>query len=166
MLVAITRLRIAKLRYLPRFMKLSRGAILQATEDPTCLRGATYFGPGLTFWTVTVWTDEKAMGQYLRTGAHKETLPWLARLCSDAATGHFWEEDGGAENGTGVGTKTASDAETKIARGEKPALPTKSELYDRLLAAGPKFFKLQTPSPNQEAKMIPGSAPWSSQIFK
>jgi hypothetical protein len=139
MILSLTRLRLASIRNLPGFLKISGASIEQATKDPNCLLGATYLGPGLTFWTATLWTDEAAMQSYVRSGAHREAMPYLGRWCSEAATRHV---------------------EILESR-----LPEKSEIRD-LIAREPKFFKVQQPSRDHQEKVISPKSPWLFQQFK
>ena len=93
MFLSITRLRLRSWFGLPKFFNLSQASIEQAIVDEHCLGGATYMGPGLTFWTATLWASEDSMKNYVRGGAHREALPWLAKLCSEGATSHLTTQE-------------------------------------------------------------------------
>jgi hypothetical protein len=139
MLVSITRLRLVRWTKIFKFFALSSPAIDQAIQDPDCLAGATYSGPGLTFWTATLWKDEASMRMYVQSGAHQATLPWLSRICSEGATTHY---------------KT-----------DKRELPQRSEVVKKL-AQSPKFFRVEKPSAAHEAKTIPNIPPKLTRQFK
>jgi hypothetical protein len=119
-------------RDLPRFFWSARACINQAKNDPKCLAGATYPGPGLTFWTATIWEDEASMVAYVRTPPHGPTLRYLKVWCSEAATGHL--------------------------EVNAPVLP-KPEALPALLSARPKFFPVKHPAMDHEQRWIPSSAP-------
>lgn len=140
MILSITRLRLAKVTHLWKFFSLSAASVKQAVEDPACLAGATYFGPGLAAWTATVWKSEEDMIRYIRSGDHKEAMPYLARICSEAATGHF---------------------EVTQVR-----IPLKREIRSELLKSQPKFFRLQEPSQEHLKEEVSEKFPFTMQIFK
>jgi len=125
-------------RLLFAFLKVSGECIQHAQNDSACLAGATYFGPGFTFWTATLWNDLEASRNYVRTGAHLEAMPKLAVWCSEAATTNF----------------------------QADVLPSKAEILNRLLEAGPKFFKVQNPSATHTKNQISPRSPWLVQVFK
>lgn len=139
MLVSLTRLRLNSWTHLFKFMKISNASIQQARTDANCLAGATYMGPGLTFWTATVWTDEAAMKAYVRSGSHREAMPWLAKLCSEATTTHY------------------ESADVKV--------PEKAVVLSKMIEAA-KFFRVEKPSQAQDAKLVPPKAPWLINNFK
>lgn len=139
MILSITRLKLARVRFFPKFLNLSKGSIDQAGKDPQCLGGATYFGPGIVAWTATLWPDEEDMIRYVRGGDHKVAMPHLAQLCSEAATTHF--------------------------QTDRLWIPQKSEILECLLKE-PKFFKLQSPSREHVSQIIPAKDPFFRQIFK
>ena len=139
MLVSITRLRLRSWFRIFKFYELSTPAIDQAIKDPNCLAGATYTGPGPTFWTATVWNDEASMRNYTQTGAHQATLSWFARICSEGAMTQY--------------------------KSKKIELPEQHEIAKKL-AQAPKFFRVDKPSAAQEAKTIPNMSPKLMRRFK
>ncbi|PSN18804.1 hypothetical protein C7271_10635 [filamentous cyanobacterium CCP5] len=90
--VSVTRLHLRSWIYLPQFILYSNRALRQAKEAPGNLSAQVQKTDGLAFWTLTVWKHNKAMGQYMRSGAHKQAMPKLANWCDEAATVH-WTQD-------------------------------------------------------------------------
>lgn len=87
--VSVTRLRLRSWRYLPQFILYANRSMRQAKAAPGNLDAQTQKTEGLTFWTLTVWKNQKAMGLYVRSGAHKQAMPKLGEWCDEAATVHW-----------------------------------------------------------------------------
>jgi hypothetical protein len=45
-----------------------------------------------TFWTRTVWTDERAMRAYMSSDPHRRVMRSLAEWCNEASVAH-WVQD-------------------------------------------------------------------------
>lgn len=81
----VTRTRMARLRHVPAFAWASLRAGLQARRTPGFVTGAMGISPGPVFWTLTVWTDGRAMQAFRDSGAHAEAMPRLAGWASEGA---------------------------------------------------------------------------------
>lgn len=91
-LVAITRLRLRRFRYLAPFAWQSHLSARQAAHSPGFLDGqASGEVLRLTFWTMTVWENEAAMRGFRASGAHQRAMPKLALWCDEASVAH-WEQ--------------------------------------------------------------------------
>ncbi len=137
MIISITRLRLNHFWYLPAFIKTSRACVMQAVANKNCVGGATFVGPGLTFWTATLWSDEKSMREYTKSGDHFKAYPLLAQWCSEAATGNV----------------------------EANSVPEKNEILN-LLRANPTFAPLKRPAKTHTQKRLPIKSPWLREVFK
>lgn len=92
MLCSTTRLRLRSVFILPAFYWHASRSLRQARSAQGCLGTAIRRTGRLTFWTMTSWTDERAMRSYMGTGAHRVAMPRLAGWCSEASAAH-WEQD-------------------------------------------------------------------------
>jgi hypothetical protein len=140
-LVSITRLRVRRLRFLPAFAYHALLSSRQIQRSPGFLGGYLALGPRRSFWTVTVWTDEPAMRDFRRTGAHLKVMPKLLEWCDEASVA------------------TLGDA------GDTPPAP--DEASRRLEAEG-RLSKVRHPSPAHAAGQLwPDRAvPKSRQILR
>jgi hypothetical protein len=91
--VSVTRLRLRKFRFLPTFIFYAFRSAKQARNTPGCLFVATIRDARLAFWTVTVWSDEKAMRSFRNSGVHLTAMPKLARWCDEATYVHWQQEN-------------------------------------------------------------------------
>lgn len=91
-LVSITRLRLRSIRYLFPFVLRAQASNRQATKTPGCRGVLTRKTRGLTFWTLSLWDDEKSMRAFLRGSPHREAMPKLAQWCDEASVGHWPQE--------------------------------------------------------------------------
>jgi quinol monooxygenase YgiN len=87
--VAVTRLSVRSLRFLPGFMWHAVRSERQARKADGCLRAEARREKGLVFWTRTAWRDETAMRAYMTTGAHKKAMPKLQYWCNEASLVHW-----------------------------------------------------------------------------
>ena len=109
----------------------------QALGDPSFRGGSTFVGPGLIYWTATLWTDVPSMKAYVLGEPHRTATKRLARWCSEAA----------------------------ITNLEAMALPAPAELPG-LLAARLKFYTLHHPTEMQRAKRVPQDVPRREYPFR
>jgi Domain of unknown function (DUF3291) len=92
MLVSITRLRVRQWRFLPSFLFHALKTRRQVERSAGFLGGAFARELPLVFWTITVWTDERAMRSFRNTGVHMRAMPRLMRWCDEASYVH-WQQD-------------------------------------------------------------------------
>jgi len=78
-----------------------------------------------TYWTLTVWQDEKGMKTFRGSGAHAKAMPKLPKWCDEAAYAH-WE----TSNGT---------------------VPEWPEAYEHLVKDG-KLSRVENPSADHNAR--------------
>jgi hypothetical protein len=93
MFVSITRLRVRSIRYLPQFLWTTNLAMRQVVRSAGFRRGRLLADAHRTYWTVTIWENEKEMKAYRGAQAHGKAMPRLAGWCDEAAYTH-WEQEG------------------------------------------------------------------------
>jgi hypothetical protein len=91
-LVSITRLRVRSLRYLPVFLIAALRSARQAKRAPGNLAVALLSDSKFTFWTRTIWDDERSMRAFMTAGAHRLIMPRLLEWCDEAAVVHWQQE--------------------------------------------------------------------------
>jgi hypothetical protein len=91
-LVSLTRLRVRAMRYLPGFFWYTLRSYRQAKRAPGCLRVRLLADANRAYWTVTTWTDEAAMKDFMLGGAHRKAMPKLLEWCDEASVAH-WNQD-------------------------------------------------------------------------
>ena len=84
--LSVTRLRIRRWWFLPKFFLHAMRSLKQAKAADGVIEARTLNDANLTFWTVSLWEDEAAMRKYFTTGAHKEAMPYLRKWCDEART--------------------------------------------------------------------------------
>ncbi len=126
--VSVTRLRIRKWRYLPGFFYFTLRSLLQArralgNQGTTVRRDARS-----VYWTITLWTDEKAMRAFRNHGPHLQAMPKLLDWCDEATYVH-WSQEG-------------------------PEVPDAATAYERLVREG-IVSKVKHPSPEHAVRNFP-----------
>jgi len=89
MLASVTRLRVRSVRYLPAFLWKTFLSQRQVMAAPGFLGGRLLVDASRTFWTLTVWEDERAMKAFRGSGVHGGVMPRLAEWCDEAAYAHW-----------------------------------------------------------------------------
>ena len=87
--VSLTRLRIRSLRFLPRFAVYLIRTRRQVRNSPGFQHGALLADRSWTFWTMTAWSTQQSMRQYITTDAHKQAMPHLLDWCDEASVAHW-----------------------------------------------------------------------------
>jgi hypothetical protein len=82
---------------------------------------------GRTFWTLTVWQDEKAMKAFRVSVPHASVMPRLVEWCDEASYGH-WALSG-------------------------DFVPSWQEAHEHLVADG-RLSRVAHPSPSHEARQF------------
>jgi hypothetical protein len=128
MFVSVTRLRIRSLWFMPAFLWMTIRSQRQLCRAPGFRGGRLLPDAKRTFWTSSVWENDKAMKAFRGSGAHAAAMPKLAEWCDEASYGH-WE----------------------VADGTVPEWP---EVYDRMVKEG-RLSRVAHPSPDHEARHFP-----------
>ena len=108
--VSMTRLHLRSIRFFPQMGWSIFRIVRQTTRSPGFIEGKLLRDANNTFWTLTAWTDAKAMRAYRGAAAHKQAMSHLANWCDEASLVH-WDQD-------------------------ETTLPTWEDAYERLLTTG------------------------------
>jgi hypothetical protein len=85
-LVSITRLRVRSLRYLPAFLLGSLRSAREAKNASGNLAVTLLSDSHFTFWTRTLWADERSMRAFMLAPAHRAVMPKLLQWCDEGRT--------------------------------------------------------------------------------
>ena len=88
-LVSLTRLHIRAFRHLPMFALSALLSAQEAKAAPGNIAVALLAEARRTFWTRTVWSDEAALGAFMRMNAHRGAMGKLSQWCDEAAVARW-----------------------------------------------------------------------------
>jgi len=125
--VSLTRLRIRYRRHLPIFVLQSLRSARQARAASGNLAVSLLADRDRTYWTRSLWSDERAMRAFMMSGVHRSAMRKLAAWCNEASVAHW----------------TQATAQ----------LPSWEEAYRRMQGEG-RRSKVNHPSPQHEAFQI------------
>ena len=91
-LIAVTRLRLRSMRFLPQFAWLAFFSNKQVRRAPGHLRSQVLNDARHTFWTLSAWENEATMRAFMTSGAHRRAMPKLREICDEASVVH-WLQD-------------------------------------------------------------------------
>ena len=126
--IAITRLRIRRWWFLPRFLIASLRSARQAAKSDGNLQVALLRDRHLAFWTATSWTSDAAMKTFMHAAPHGPVMRKLLDWCDEASIAH-WTQD-------------------------SPDLPSWQEAHRRLQQEG-RPSKVRCPTPSHTALTFP-----------
>jgi Domain of unknown function (DUF3291) len=89
MLASVTRLRVRSFLNLPAFLWRTFLVRRQTTHAPGFIGGRLLIDNLHTYWTLTVWEDEKSMKAFRGSGMHGGVMLKLAEWCDEAAYAHW-----------------------------------------------------------------------------
>jgi hypothetical protein len=94
-LVLLTHLPVRRLRALPKFLNYVRKIRNQLEAGPSGLVGYSLFAQPFTsnYWTLSVWEDPRALGQFIRESPHHDAMEELPKTLSDFRTWR-WNSSG------------------------------------------------------------------------
>jgi hypothetical protein len=124
-LASVTRLRVRSLRYLPAFLWQTLLSYRQVVRAPGFFGGKLLVDARRTFWTLTVWQDERAMKAFRGSAPHAKVMPRLVEWCDEASYAQW------------VPTRDS--------------VPSWQEAYEHLIAEG-RLSRVEHPSPDHEAR--------------
>lgn len=89
MFVSVTRLKVRRVWLLPAFFWLTFRVARVSARAPGYLQGRLRTDKGWVFYTVTAWSDVRAMGKFLAGSAHQRASAWFAAHCSEGVVTNF-----------------------------------------------------------------------------
>ncbi len=92
LLIAATRLRLRSWKFIPVFVLHAFRSAYQARRAEGSRAVLILREARNTFWTCTVWTDEKAMQEYASSEPHRSTMRKMAHWCDEASVAHWVQE--------------------------------------------------------------------------
>lgn len=128
MFASVTRLRVRSAIILPAFLWSTFSTQRQVVRAPGFFGGRLLVDTHRTYWTLTVWENERAVKAFRGSGAHARVMPRLSRWCDEGAYAH-WEIVGNA-------------------------IPTWPEAYEQLVNGG-KLSRVDQPSAEHVARIFP-----------
>ena len=128
MFASVTRLRVRSVKYLPEFLWKTFLIQRQVVRAPGFLDGRLLVDAGRTFWTLTVWEDDRPMKTFRGNSPHARAMPQLLEWCDEASYAHWTQTDTSA--------------------------PAWEEAYEHLVAEG-RLSRVAHPSPAHEARRFP-----------
>ena len=84
-LISVTRFRSRSVLLLPFFALHANRAMGQARRADGLLSGSVQRQTDGSFWTMTVWRDERAMHDFVASGAHRSAMPHLRDWAVEAS---------------------------------------------------------------------------------
>jgi hypothetical protein len=87
MFASVTRLRIRSMKYVLAFLWMTFRSQRQVLRAPGFLGGKLLLDARRTFWTLTVWENERAMKAFRGAGPHGQAMRKLVEWCDEAAYG-------------------------------------------------------------------------------
>ena len=89
MLVSVTRLRVRSLMFLPAFLWQTFLSQRQVVRAPGFSGGRLLVDAKRTYWTLTVWQDERALRAFRGSAPHAKVMPRLVEWCDEASYAHW-----------------------------------------------------------------------------
>lgn len=85
LLLSITRVRVRRLRDVPRFAAGFRACIEQLRVHPQLLEALVRYEPSRVFWTASLWPSLAAMASYRNRNPHRTWMGHVEALCDESA---------------------------------------------------------------------------------
>ena len=90
--VSITRLKIRSLLYFISFARANSAALKELVTIKGFIAGKELTDKGLTFWTLTLWDDDRSMLQFRNSASHRKAMQRLPDWCNEASYFHWNQE--------------------------------------------------------------------------
>jgi hypothetical protein len=133
--VSVTRLHLRSVRFLPQFLVYAFSSARQAQKSAGFLGGRLMRDKSKAFWTLTVWSDAKAMEAYRIAGMHLAAMPKLLNWCDEASLAHWTQDSAGVPEWSEAYRRMVEDG-----RPSKVNHPSAAQLVRRIPALVPTGF--------------------------
>lgn len=91
--ISVTRLRVRSVFHLPKFMLANEATVKQLHKSNGFLGGKELIDKNLTFWTLTMWTDDTSMLAFRNSLPHQKAMRKLPFWCCEASYFHWTQEE-------------------------------------------------------------------------
>jgi hypothetical protein len=133
--VSVTRLHVRSVWFLPQFLVYAFSSARQAQKSAGFLGGRLMRDKSKAFWTLTVWSDAKAMEAYRIAGMHLASMPKLLNWCDEASLAHWTQDSAGVPEWGEAYRRMVEDG-----RPSKVNHPSASQLVHRIPPLVPTGF--------------------------
>src|SRR5258708_24664271 len=89
MIASVIRLRVRSAFYIIAFLWINLRSKRQVVRTSGFRGGKLLIDAKRTYWTLTVWEDERAMKSFRGSGAHAAVMPKLVEWCDEASYAHW-----------------------------------------------------------------------------
>lgn len=87
-ILSVTRVRVRRIRDVPRFAGGFRACVVQLREHPDLMAALWRFEPPRVFWTASLWPSMIAMASYRNRNPHRTWMGHVEELCNESAYLH------------------------------------------------------------------------------
>ena len=126
--ISITRLKVKSILYILKFLMANEASVKDLVKIKGFLKGKELIDKNLTFWTLTMWTDDISMKTFRNSVPHRKAMQNLPTWCHEASYFHW--------------TQPGTD------------LPAWHDASERLISEG-KLTKVRNPTPRHLANTFP-----------
>lgn len=91
--ISVTRFRARSIWIIPLFLLAPKRIIAQVRKSRGFMSGVLLLENGLSFWTMTCWSDSTSMRNFTTSGMHLRIMPMMARWACEAAS-VTWQQKG------------------------------------------------------------------------
>lgn len=91
--ISITRLKVKSFLYIPKFMMANEASVKELVKIKGFLKGKELIDKNLTFWTLTMWTDDISMKEFRNSAPHRKAMQNLPTWCHEASYFHWTQAD-------------------------------------------------------------------------
>jgi hypothetical protein len=133
--IAVTRLRVRSVRFLPAFAVHFLRTRRQVRQSSGFRGGSVLPGRQWTFWTMTAWDSQESMRRYMTTPPHRTTMPYLLDWCDEASVVHWDQPEDALPSWLEAHRRMGENGRASQVRNQSPQHATLSYPAPRISAA-------------------------------